>query len=567
MVLRIACFSPAISKWCFTLFWRLVFLLGRSANAYLLFLSLYAHCVIAGDANAHYMAFGYENIDACGQWIIDVTTSTNLTCLVTDKSESTFLHSKGGLYRPDTALVSSDVLELVTREVLADVGFDHLTALITVEILSRQREKEAPTWNFNKADWKAYAHALDTRLGSVDWNALTVEKANETLVNEITRAARKSIPRGVRKKFTSGWTEELRQAVSKRQAARKDFIRNPTATNRKRYNAYSRRAKRIGETTRATEWQKVCNGFNFRTISRTAWGLVRRLEGKRTASGTEPLVVNGRTLLTARAEAEAFTRYYTRVEGSNSQASKRMVDITRKEWERRPSVVNRTFHTDFTIAELEGALRKSKKGKAPGRDGVTQEMLSHMGPKAKNAILRLYNRSWHGGTTPPAWRTAVVVPILKKGKKASDLASYRPISLTSTISKTMERMVNGRLYYYMEDSGPLDENQAGFRRHRSTVDQLVLFTQSVINAWQCNHHTVAVFVDLKNAYDRVWRGRLLLKLQRCGINGRMYNWLKGFLSNRYIRTKVNGVYSRTRPFKEGLPQGSALLYLVSVLPQ
>ena len=147
-----------------------------------------------------------------------------------------------------------------------------------------------------------------------------------------------------------------------------------------------------------------------------------------------------------------------------------MVEKTRKEWERRPSVMNRTFHTDFTIVELEGALRKSKKGKAPGRDGVTQEMLSHMGPKAQNALLRLYNRSWHSGTTPPTWRTAVVVPILKKGKKASDLASYRPISLTSTISKTMERMVNGRLYHDMEDSGLLDENQADF----AGIDQLLI---------------------------------------------------------------------------------------------
>ena len=69
---------------------------------------------------------------------------------------------------------------------------------------------------------------------------------------------------------------------------------------------------------------------------------------------------------------------------------------------------------------------------------------------------------------------------------------------------------------------------------------------------------MAVFVDLKNACYRVWKGRLLLKLQRYGINGRMYNWLKGFFSNRYIRTKVNGVYSRTRPSKEGLPQGGAL---------
>ncbi|KAK3779935.1 hypothetical protein RRG08_054188 [Elysia crispata] len=80
-----------------------------------------------------------------------------------------------------------------------------------------------------------------------------------------------------------------------------------------------------------------------------------------------------------------------------------------------------------------------------------------------------------------------------------------------------------RMYHYMEDSGLLDENQAGFRRHRSTVDQLVLFTQSVINAWQYNHHTV--FVDLKRCLRQV--------------NG-------------------NGVYSRTRPSKEGFPQGSAL---------
>ena len=518
----------------------------------------YNRTIIAGDANAHHTAFGYENNDACGQWIMDVTTSTNLTCLITDRSEPTFLHSKGGLYRPDTALVSSDILDFVKREVLEDVGSDHLPALITVEIFSRQREKVTASWNFKKANWKAYASTLDTRLREVNIDDMSIEKANDVLVSEIMHAARKSIPRGVRKKYTPGWTKELERAVAKRQEARKDFIRNPTATNRKRYNAYYRRAKKIGEANRAAEWKSTCEGFNFKTSSREAWSLVRKLEGKRASHGVEPLEVNGKTLLSARAEAEAFTRHYTRVGGSNSQASKRMIEKVRKEWEKRPSVANRLFQTEFTKAELEGALRKSKHGKAPGRDGVTQEMLLHMGPRARTLMLRLFNRTWESGTTPTAWRTAVVVPILKKGKKASDPASYRPISLVSTISKTMERMVNGRLYYYMEDGNMLDENQAGFRRHRSTVDQLVLFTQSVINAWQHNEHTVAVFVDLKNAYDKVWRAGLLLKLQRYGINGRMYNWLKGFLSNRYIRTRVNGVYSKTRPLKEGLPQGSAL---------
>ncbi|RUS68499.1 hypothetical protein EGW08_023739 [Elysia chlorotica] len=78
------------------------------------------------------------------------------------------------------------------------------------------------------------------------------------------------------------------------------------------------------------------------------------------------------------------------------------------------------------------------------------------------------------------------------------------------------------------------------------------------NAWQAREHTVAVLVDLKQAYDRVWRPGLLLKLQQYGVNGRMYNWLKGFLSARYIRTRVNGTYSKSQALRTGLPQGSAL---------
>ena len=166
----------------------------------------YRRTIIAGDANAHHTAFGYENIDVCGQWIVHVRSSNTLTCLISDRSDPTFLRSKGGLYRPDTALVSSDIQELVTREVLEDVGSDHLPVLITVGIFSRQHERKAPAWNFNKADWRAYANALDTKLESVDWDALPIEKANEVLVSEIARAARKTVPRGVRKRFTPGWT-------------------------------------------------------------------------------------------------------------------------------------------------------------------------------------------------------------------------------------------------------------------------------------------------------------------------------------------------------------------------
>ena len=203
-------------------------------------------------------------------------------------------------------------------------------------------------------------------------------------------------------------------------------------------------------------------------------------------------------------------------------------------------------------------MEKMKERKAPGQDGIAPEMVKNMGAFAKIKLLQLFNRSWERGEIPKNWKTAVIVPILKKGKPAKDLASYRPISLTSVLSKTLERMVNSRLYHYLESNGLVDANQAGFRRFRSTTDQLIHFTHSVIDPWESGSHTVAVFVDLRQAYDRVWRRGLLLKLQRLGVTGKMYWWIKEFLENRLIKTSVSGIYSSALPLRDELPQGSSL---------
>ena len=88
--------------------------------------------VIAGDANAHHPLFGYAETDVAGQWLEDLANSTNLTSLVSTKTPYTFIHARGAEYRPDQALVSSDMLEICTRKVLEDVGSDHLPSLLTV---------------------------------------------------------------------------------------------------------------------------------------------------------------------------------------------------------------------------------------------------------------------------------------------------------------------------------------------------------------------------------------------------------------------------------------------------
>ena len=122
----------------------------------------------------------------------------------------------------------------------------------------------------------------------------------------------------------------------------------------------------------------------------------------------------------------------------------------------------------------------------------------------------------------------------------------------------MERMINNRLYWWLEETKTLSKNQAGFRAGCRTEDQLFRLTQKILDGFQKKHHTTAVFVDLKQAYDRVWRKGLLLKMKDAGIHGKLYSWLKDFLTNRTIQTRVNDAMSSKAVLEEGLPQGSPL---------
>ena len=59
-----------------------------------------------------------------------------------------------------------------------------------------------------------------------------------------------------------------------------------------------------------------------------------------------------------------------------------------------------------------------------------------------SVLLDIFNDIWQSGDFPSSWREALVIPIPKPGKDASDPANYRPIALTSCLCKTLERMVN-----------------------------------------------------------------------------------------------------------------------------
>ena len=160
-----------------------------------------------------------------------------------------------------------------------------------------------------------------------------------------------------------------------------------------------------------------------------------------------------------------------------------------------------------------------------------------------------------------------MVPIPKKGKDKTEPNSYRPISLLSCTSKLMERIVNARLVWHLEKKGLLVPQQAGFRKNMSTEDQVAHIAQEIEDAFQAEQHTLAVWVDMAKAFDKVWHDGLRLKMLKLGVGGKMFDWISHLLANRTARVQVQGHTSRKARIQHGVPQGGVLsptLFLIYI---
>ena len=109
---------------------------------------------------------------------------------------------------------------------------------------------------------------------------------------------------------------------------------------------------------------------------------------------------------------------------------------------------------------------------AAGPDGVPVALLKNASVELAKPLNILFNHSINMGHVPSTWKEAAVVPIFKGGDRYL-AKNYRPISLTSTIMKVLERIIRKQLVDFLSDHKYFNPNQHGFRHGRSCVSALL----------------------------------------------------------------------------------------------
>ena len=133
----------------------------------------------------------------------------------------------------------------------------------------------------------------------------------------------------------------------------------------------------------------------------------------------------------------------------------------------------------------------------------------------------------------------------KIGKPPSLPSSYRPISLTSTLCKLLERVIATRLRWFLKSKNMLNQYQAGFRKGRGCVDHIVRLTQDIAASSTKKQMTLGVFLDLEKAFDMVWREGIIEQLSKMGVKGKPLEWIHNFLQDRSIQVRVGSALSTT----------------------
>ena len=222
------------------------------------------------------------------------------------------------------------------------------------------------------------------------------------------------------------------------------------------------------------------------------------------------------------------------------------------------SIPEQNLEKAISVTEVLQAVKSLKCNKAPGKDGLTGEMLKASMSSICTVISKLFNIILQSGNYPSQWKDGINVPIFKSGDQTNP-NNYRGITLTSSLGKLFCIVINKRIETHLQNNNLLIKEQAGFRKHSRTTDHIFILKKIIDHTIaKKNGRLYSCFVDFNKAFDNIWHDALLVKLNRLRINGKCFRIIQDMYTDSTVCGKTSQGFTNPIPVKKGVLQGNIL---------
>jgi len=449
---------------------------------------------------------------------------------------------------------------------------DHLPLIHKISFKkNKANHPKIKTRNFSQSNIDRFKKALL----NYNWNHVLVENCPQSAFTNFSNTFNNLIdaffPESV-KKFNSNlhkiepWmTSGILTSRRKKGTLYKLQLKNPSLQNRENFKKYRNIYNTVIRTAKKNffRMQIESNTKNLRKTWQILSSAIRKPKNKKDSCSSlnvSDSIINDPSLM-----AESFNKFFATaainvVNKINPSDRSATDNITANEnlFSLKSSPV--------TISEILEATKALQDKKTPDFNGISSNFLKRIIFTIARPLHHIFLLSFDKGIVPSQLKIAKVIPIFKSGDRCN-MDNYRPISLLNSFSKILEKIVACRLSSFLSTCNILSDWQFGFRPKHSTVHPMIHLTNFLSNSINEKKHSIAIFCDLKKAFDCCDHSILLSKLEKYGIRGSELSWFKSYLNDRKQFVHINGKNSLLETVLLGVPQGSILgplLFLIYI---